>query len=284
MTDRRHVAGILVCVSVAIAVGSGIAARAAQSAPPAAAPVLTDEQMEVFLRTARITRTRPAGDGVTGSRRVTLTDGTLIHDAHVQTVNEDKAVYQVRGYTEMNFRDCYCYNIAGYRLARLLGIENVPVSVDRRIDGQPGAITWWVDDVAMDEEARRKKGVADPDAGRGDHYVFRQRVFDELIQNRDRNLGNLLYTKGWTMWMIDHTRAFRLGRELMKPAELIRIDRNLFANLKALTPAALTAAVGESLKKPEIEAVIARRDAIVALFEKRIADRSEAAVLYTWPR
>ena len=37
------------------------------------------------------------------------------------------------------------------------------------------------------------------------------RIFDELIQNRDRNTGNLLWTTDWKMWMIDHTRAFRLG-------------------------------------------------------------------------
>ena len=34
------------------------------------------------------------------------------------------------------------------------------------------------------------------------------RVFDELIQNRDRNQGNILWTSDWKMWLIDHTRAF----------------------------------------------------------------------------
>ena len=45
------------------------------------------------------------------------------------------------------------------------------------------------------------------------------RVFDELIQNRDRNQGNILWTNDWTMWLIDHTRAFRLGKELLKPEQ-----------------------------------------------------------------
>ena len=35
------------------------------------------------------------------------------------------------------------------------------------------------------------------------------RLFDQLIYNIDRNLGNLMITNDWTIWAIDHTRAFR---------------------------------------------------------------------------
>ena len=65
------------------------------------------------------------------------------------------------------------------------------------------------------------------------------RVFDELIQNKDRNQGNILWTSDWTMWLIDHTRAFRLGQELLKPDDLTRCDRGLLERLRALTPEAL---------------------------------------------
>ena len=50
------------------------------------------------------------------------------------------------------------------------------------------------------------------------------RVFDELIQNRDPNAGNLLWTSDWKMWLIDHTRAFRLAKELLKPEALERVE------------------------------------------------------------
>jgi len=36
------------------------------------------------------------------------------------------------------------------------------------------------------------------------------RLFDQLIYNTDRNLGNLLIDKSWRLWMIDHTRAFKV--------------------------------------------------------------------------
>jgi hypothetical protein len=104
-----------------------------------------------------------------------------------------------------------------------------------------------------------------------------------LIQNRDRNLGNILYTSDWSQWMIDHTRAFRLNKELGKPDELIRVERPLYENLKKLTAAALSAAVGRQLRKAEVDAVIARRDAIIKILDTRIARAGEGAVLYTYP-
>jgi hypothetical protein len=108
-------------------------------------------------------------------------------------------------------------------------------------------------------------------------------VFDELIQNRDRNQGNTIYTTDWTTWMIDHTRGFRLNKNLGKPDELIRVERTLYDNLKKLTAASLTAAVGKQLRKSEVEAVIARRDLIIKHFDARIAKVGERAVLYTYP-
>ena len=81
--------------------------------------------------------------------------------------------------------------------------------------------------------------------------------------------------------MIDHTRAFRLGKDLLKPQSLERIDRNLFGKMRELTSASLTEAMDKSLTKEEIEALLARRDVIVKLFDDRIAQRGEPAVLFT---
>ena len=83
------------------------------------------------------------------------------------------------------------------------------------------------------------------------------RVFDELIQNNDRNQGNILWTSDFTMWLIDHTRAFRLGRDPAQAGGLARCDRGLLERLRAITPEALAAAVGISLTKQEQEALLA---------------------------
>lgn len=266
---------------VAIVCASPIAGVA--QAPTQDAASLTPAQMQKFLLEAKVVRSRPAGSGTTGTLRMTLSDGTVTHDAQAQFIEAEQAIYRVQGYTEFNFRDCFCFNIAAYKLAELLGIDNVPMSIERRVDGKPAAVTWWVDDVAMTEEQRRKKSAQDPSPQRFDHYQYRQRVFDELIQNRDRNQGNTLYTSTWMTWMVDHTRAFRLNKELSRPTELIRIERPLYEGLKKLSVESVTAAVGKQLRKAEIEAVISRRDAILKIFDARIAKSGEASVLYSYP-
>ena len=183
--------------------------------------------------------------------------------------------------TEVDFKDTYRYNIAGYRLSRLLGLDNVPMSVERKINGKPAAMTWWIDDVILDEGERQKKHTVGPNPSRTASQIHILRVFDELIQNRDRNAGNLLWTADWKMWMIDHTRAFRLGKDLLKPQQLERVDRDMLEKMRGLTAPALTETMDKSLTKAEIQALLVRRDAIVKLFDEKIAQRGEAAVLFT---
>jgi len=120
-----------------------------------------------------------------------------------------------------------------------------------------------------------------PNPLRTSNQIQLMRIWDELIQNRDRNQGNIIWTGDWTMWLIDHTRAFRLGKDLMKPSELTRCDRGLLTRLKALTAESVEKAVGDSLVKGEREAVLERRDRIVKHFEDRIKAVNEPAVLYT---
>lgn len=252
------------------------------TAASTAQPLLTAEEMARFLRQADIVATNRSKKGVTNARRVTLFDGQVRHDAQLQDVNIELPIFDVGPkYTEVNFKDSYRYNIAGYRLSKLLGLDNVPMSVDRKVQGKDVAMTWWLDDVMMDEGDRQKKQTVGPSPSRTASQIHVMRVFDELIQNRDRNAGNLLWTTDWKMWMIDHTRAFRLGKDLLKPEKLERIDRMLYGKMRELTSSELANAMGKSLTKDEIDALLARRDVIVKLFDDRIAQRGEAAVLYT---
>jgi hypothetical protein len=248
------------------------------AASPAA--VLTPEEMEQFLLNAKVIDKKDFSKGVTKARRVTMSDGRMTHDAQIQDVNIEKAIFEVGPkHTEINFKDSFRYNIAAYRLSRLLGLNNVPVSVERVIDGAPAAVTWWLDDVAMEEGDRRKKKI-EGNGLRRRNYNAVMMVFDELIQNRDRNAGNILWSSDWRMWMIDHTRAFRLGKDLLRPMALTICDRELLESMRALTRSALAEAVGRTLTASEIDALFARRDRIVKLFDERIATLGQAAVLF----
>src|SRR5690349_13854691 len=117
----------------------------AQTAAPAAAPDLTVQQIKAFLKNAKITRVRNTDKGVTAPRRVTLSDGTLTHDAVFQAIDDRQMVAHLSGgaraaQTELNFVDSYKYNIAAYEIATLLGLDHMmPVYVERRWNGQVGS-------------------------------------------------------------------------------------------------------------------------------------------------
>ena len=232
----------------------------------------TLEQQEEFLRTARIVTTHGVNKGITNTVRVTMTDGRITHDASVQRIDEHKNVFEKStGGSELNFKDTYKFNIAGWRLARLLGLEDmVPPSVDRKFQGQSAAFTWWIDDVLMDEVARTAKKIDPPDQEHWNSEMYVVRVFDQLISNTDRNLTNLIIDKQWRIWMIDHTRAFRTQRTVLDARNLVKCDKSLLARMKALDQASLERELAPYANREEVRGLLARRDFIVNFFESKV--------------
>jgi hypothetical protein len=289
MTHRARAVGIVLLALAAnwpLRAQDGAPAQAPAGATAPAAVVLTPEEMDIFLREAPFLprSSRDVGKGVTDSRRATLSDGRLTHDVHIQTVDIERPTFRAGGVTEIGFRDTYRYNIAAYRLARLIGIDAVPMSVERQVDGRRAAVTWWLDNVMMDEKERIAKNLPGPDSLRTSRQVQVMRIFDELIQNSDRNQGNIVWTSDWTLWMIDHTRAFRTRKELLRPDQLQNCERGLLERLRGLTLEAVREAAGRNLTRAEAEAVIARRDLIVQRYERLIAERGADTVLFTLAR
>lgn len=233
----------------------------------AASPVLTDAEMERFLLDAKVVRTKRTPKGITGSVRATLTNGAITHDAHIQTIDESKREFQSSRGVEFNFRDSWTFNVAAYKLDRLLGLQMVPVSVSRRWDSKPAAYTWWVDDVLMDEGERLKKKVPPAQPRSWAEQMQLVRLFDQLIYNVDRNLGNLLIGTNWKVWAIDHTRAFRTHESPKSLEGVTRCDRQVFERLKQLDFEALKREMGPMLDTWQMKAILARRDKIVERIE-----------------
>jgi hypothetical protein len=264
-------AGFLVAALSLAAPSASPSAAPARQEPAASPPArrLSDADAEQFLTVARVVRTHSASKGVTNSLRATLTDGTLTHDAHIQTIDESKPQFQGTQGTEFNFKDSWAFNVAAYRLDRLIGMDMVPVTVSRRYNTSQASFTWWIDDVMMDEGDRLKKKMSPPVPDLWNRQMQMVRLFDQLIYNVDRNLGNLVITRDWLLWPIDHTRAFRTATTLKTPGNVTRCDRRVFGRLKELSRDALKKATGEFLQNWEIDAVLKRRDAIVAIIESR---------------
>jgi hypothetical protein len=249
---------------------------------PSPEPKLSEEQQKEFLRHAKVIKSRQTSKGITSPWRLTLTDGTLTHDAVFETIDEHKAVFQgADGHTELNFKDSYHFDIAGYEVAKLLGLDNtVPVYVERKWNGNNGAIGWWISGVKMDEGERKKRHENAPDVDAWNQQMYRLRVITQLFYDTDPNLTNVLITEDWKIWRIDFTRAFRLYKSLEDPRDLVMCDRNLLEKLRTLDENQVLQRTKGHLSKPEVQAMMARRDKIVECFQKLIAQKGETAVLY----
>lgn len=231
-------------------------------------------ELQDFLQTARILQIKEIGVGVTRPRRLLLEkDGVRLH-AHFQS--HDDARDRVRlqsGVVELNYRDSYKFNIAAYELSRLLGMNTVPPSFPRTVRGESGAITVWLEGT-FTEETRRTDHVSPPQPRHWSRQLVSMWVFDELVGNTDRNLGNILIDRDWKIWLIDHSRAFRLQKELKYSGHTIPgCERRLWEALKSVTDEQIRVALKPWLDTSEIKAVLRRRRLLVNHMETLIESK-----------
>jgi len=94
-------------------------------------PNFTEEQKIDFMQHAKVITSKPEQKGKSNASHLTLSDGKVTHDASFQPIDERKLQGPAPGPgggMELNFRDYWGYDIAGYRIAKLLGMDDmVPV-------------------------------------------------------------------------------------------------------------------------------------------------------------
>ena len=223
-------------------------------------------EFEEFLRTAPIDRLEDVGSGVTGAQRAYFRPGALAESAVVKVLPP-----RWRG----NFFESYKSEIAAYELDRILGLDMVPVTVERRIGDHLASVQLWVAGRLLSEV--EKQTPHQP--GEYSRQVRRFRVFEALIANIDSNAGNIIIDDDWNVILIDHSRAFAVDTMPLEK-EITRIDRELFAAIKALDEETLRERLRPWLfDDGALKKLLGRRDKIVAKLERLIEERGEGAVL-----
>ncbi len=156
--------------------------------------------------------------------------------------------------------ESYKSEIAAYELDKRLELGMVPVAVEKRWKNENGAAILWLSPVHSWKEVQFK-----PKPAVWDLQMVRMKMFDNLIGNADRNLGNLIVDDAWNVFLIDHSRAFVTTKDL--PAKFMHIDRALWTRMRALDEPALTTCLGKWLDRGAIRAVLARRDRLAAAID-----------------
>ncbi|MGB5878751.1 MAG: hypothetical protein WBH85_01865, partial [Thermoanaerobaculia bacterium] len=180
----------------------------------------------------------------------------------------------------MYLRDSFLNQAAAYEMSRMLGMKNVPPTVLRQSAGDRGSAQLWIEN-AMTEQMRVEQELEPPDYNLWNQYYADMRVFDNLINNIDRNQGNMLVDSSWNLWLIDHTRSFGRDKALPYPEIVVRCSRGLWKGIRAdWDDAEVEERMAPYMKSNEIEALLSRRQKLVELIEKQIAERGEKVVLF----
>jgi len=239
---------------------------------------------EEFLKTADIIANEQITSGaVTKPYILTLKQGDITK----------KGLWKDISGRPQGYIDSWMYEVAGYEIDKLLGLNMVPPTVERRFQEKRGSLQIWVDDTKSLRKLNEEK-IKPPSYKifYNNRNLFLQRAFDNLIGNEDRHQDNyLIAVKDWRMFLIDHSRSFRSSGKFIKqltytekhpegPMIMKELPKAFFEKIKELTSEQIKGAVGEYLSDDEIKAVMIRKDLIVKEIDKLVAKNGAEAVLY----
>jgi len=228
---------------------------------------MSDEQLEDFMRTATVDSIEYIGTGITKPKRVSQSQNGLTNDAVFKYEDSNPGIESRKKYISRRYNksDRYVYDVAAYKLDRMLGWEMVPAAVLAEVDGDKGALSDWVEN-SINERDRLADDI--PFGGyckQQEQYRLRF-IFDILIHNDDRNLTNILWTKDdFMMKFIDHSLAFRSTEKRPKQYRKVNllVSDLLESQLRSLTLQNLSGELSAYLHPTQIQAILARRDLIL---------------------
>ncbi len=220
-------------------------------------------KFEELLRTARLVSVEELGPGIR-AKKVTLRKADIELSAIWKPFSDTRLV---RG-NRVSHRS----EVAAYEVDKVLGLDMVPPTVLRTLEGQEGALQLWIYGCKL----LGSVGEGAPRTPEWRHQVSRQRTFDHVIGNRGRNDRNILVDATWGIVLVDHTRAF-LDPET--PQELPdRFDRQMIEKLRRLNRPILRKRLNGLLTEAQVAGVFERRDALLAHVDTLVAKHGERAV------
>jgi hypothetical protein len=261
------------CVCAVVAPVS-VVARQPPVSPDASARTWLEnrEAIEEYLRTATVIGEQDIPLGITKPKKMQLAPGGPVEYFAFKSVQPGR---------REGFWESYKSEIAAYELDKLLGLDMVPPTVERRIGGLSGAAVMWCAPVKSYRDMGgppKLSEIPTRHVARWVRQVTRARMFDNLVGNDDANQGNWLVDPSWNLIVIDKTRAFTADTRLVY-RDMTHVDMPFWEKIQALTEADLTRAVGAWIGKAEIRAILERRKRMQQLFDRLIAEKGSAAII-----
>jgi len=247
-----------------LALGSSDLASGQPSARSIDWPVLED-----ILETGEVVAIEDMGTGANKPMKVTLRKNGRTIDAVWKPIK--------RGPREWAW-ESYQAEVAAYELDKMLGLQMVPPTVEKEIRGLKGSLQLWVEGCRSFQDARDEA----PGGVEWNRTMSRMKVFDNLISNSARSDKDFLVDSEWNVVLIDHSQAFLSNMDLSaKPDQVPEMfDKRLMERLRSLQSDILSMRFARLLLDPQVRAILGRRDALLRLMEKLVAEKGESAVLF----
>jgi hypothetical protein len=227
---------------------------------------LTDAQLEKFLRHAevvsctvvhRLNRSADVCD-LEGDGPELRAIFTGVDETHEPGQPEGAAVRTYR------------HEVAAYRLDRLLDLQLVPVTVERTLEGTPGAMQVFMEgavDLTLLETYNQMHLLNGLEEERAVASIF-----SALLAVEDRHdFGRMFLPQDRRLAMADSTKAFPTsadpGPDLPEPCG--PLDPELELGLRSLSRQQVAEALGSLLSPQQIDGLLARRDRILEICHVR---------------
>ena len=162
----------------------------------------------------------------------------------------------------------------------MLGLRRVPPTVQRRVGTQEGTLQIWLEGTSGEDELSARDELQPPDVTRWLRQKQVMYVFDNLISNADRNQGNIMIDGNWTIWFIDHSRAFVRSSRLPYSKKVTACERRLWTSLRELDEDTVRQRLEPFLEGKEISTLLSRREKLIDHIQKLIDKKGEDAVLF----
>jgi len=192
-------------------------------------------QWEDFLKTAEIIEFKDVGKGVTKPIWLTLKKGDVVQ----------KAVWKNPEGIQNGYLEGWRYEIAAYEMDKLLDLNMIPPTVEKRFRNKKGSLQLAID-LLYDELEIQEKNIQFP---------------EEMRDNRT-------------------DRKYIMKNGIKGDQPIRRLPRSFVEKIRALTFEKIKEAVGFYLTKREINAIMARKELLLEEIEEMIKEIGEDKVLY----
>jgi len=231
------------------------------------------EEIENFLLTAEVISIEKNLElGRTNFWKVHLDDGKTELMALFKHVNRPWPLL---------LPDSYTYEIAAYKINKILGLNLVPPVVERKINGQTGSLQLMIENVITDRD--RKLQNIEPEKP----YEFKNsldtvKIFEILVNDQCNDSEDILIqTDDWKVWRVDFSEAFFPSTDILLKCPIDRCSKSLYNKLLELDKSELKKVLSPYLNEKERDALWERKQLIIKTIDDLIKQKGIDQVLFS---